>query len=223
MNVEQLRKQAKELVRAARAGEADAVARFGDLPVQARERPADPRARAWLPELARARPRRGRAAVPHRPRVLRGSRGGDRDGERRSASPRRAATSPGGTASRAGPRCGSTCRRWRAGRRRRRRSCSPTAPNEAGDRCAAGRAARRAPRARRDARHERQRPVRDGERHRDHAAAARARGGREPRQRLRLDEAPPGRVRKRPSSSRGCCSTRARAPTCSRAATEARR
>ena len=34
MNVEQLRKQAKELVRAARASEADAVARFGDLPVQ---------------------------------------------------------------------------------------------------------------------------------------------------------------------------------------------
>jgi ankyrin repeat protein len=34
MNVEQLRKQAKELVRVARAGEADAVARFGDLPVQ---------------------------------------------------------------------------------------------------------------------------------------------------------------------------------------------
>ncbi len=34
MNVEQLRKQAKELVRAGRAGEAEAVARFGDLPVR---------------------------------------------------------------------------------------------------------------------------------------------------------------------------------------------
>jgi ankyrin repeat protein len=34
MNVEQLRKQAKELVRAARAGDEAAVARFGDLPVQ---------------------------------------------------------------------------------------------------------------------------------------------------------------------------------------------
>jgi ankyrin repeat protein len=34
VNVEQLRKQAKELVRAARAGELDAAARFGDLPVQ---------------------------------------------------------------------------------------------------------------------------------------------------------------------------------------------
>ena len=34
MNVEQLKKQAKELVRAAREGDAEAVARFGDLPVQ---------------------------------------------------------------------------------------------------------------------------------------------------------------------------------------------
>lgn len=34
MNVEQLKKQAKELVRAARAGDPDAVARLGDLPVQ---------------------------------------------------------------------------------------------------------------------------------------------------------------------------------------------
>ena len=34
MNLEQLRKQAKELVRAARAGEPDALARLGDLPVR---------------------------------------------------------------------------------------------------------------------------------------------------------------------------------------------
>jgi ankyrin repeat protein len=34
MNLEQLRKQAKELVRSARAGDPDALARFGDLPVQ---------------------------------------------------------------------------------------------------------------------------------------------------------------------------------------------
>jgi ankyrin repeat protein len=34
MNLEQLRKQAKELVRPARAGDPDALARFGDLPVQ---------------------------------------------------------------------------------------------------------------------------------------------------------------------------------------------
>ena len=34
MNLEQLRKQAKELVRAARAGEADALTRLGDLPVR---------------------------------------------------------------------------------------------------------------------------------------------------------------------------------------------
>lgn len=34
MNVEQLRKQAKELVRAARGGDGDAVARLGDLPVR---------------------------------------------------------------------------------------------------------------------------------------------------------------------------------------------
>ena len=32
MNLEQLRKQAKELVRAARAGNAEALARLGDLP-----------------------------------------------------------------------------------------------------------------------------------------------------------------------------------------------
>ncbi len=34
MNLEQLRKQAKDLVKAARAGDADAVARLGDLPVR---------------------------------------------------------------------------------------------------------------------------------------------------------------------------------------------
>jgi ankyrin repeat protein len=34
MNLEQLRKQAKDLVKAARAGDVDAVARFGDLPVK---------------------------------------------------------------------------------------------------------------------------------------------------------------------------------------------
>src|SRR5581483_7915508 len=34
MNVEQLRKQAKELVRAARAGDSAALARFGDLPLR---------------------------------------------------------------------------------------------------------------------------------------------------------------------------------------------
>ena len=34
MNLEQLRKQAKDLVKAARAGDVGAVARFGDLPVK---------------------------------------------------------------------------------------------------------------------------------------------------------------------------------------------
>ena len=58
--------------------------------------------------------------------------------------------------------------------------------------------ARRASRARPAARDERQRPARDGRRPRARPAAARARRRPEPRQRLRLDEAPPGRLLERP-------------------------
>ena len=127
MNVKQLEKQAKELVAAARAGDAGAVARFGDLPLKLAERAARARARARLLELARARPDRGRAAVPRRHRVLRGPGGRDRDreGDQRRRRPPRARRAPRllelGRAEAA--RCGAR-ERGGAGCRR---SCSPTA------------------------------------------------------------------------------------------------
>src|SRR5437868_1694924 len=108
VNLEQLRKQAKELARAARVGEPAAVARAG------------------------ACERRGAADAVHA----------------------------------------------RVSRRRGRRSQ------------AAARAARRAPGGCAAARHERERSLRDGGRPRDDTAAPGTRRGREPRQRLRLDEAP---------------------------------
>ena len=62
----------------------------------------------------------------------------------------------------------------------------------------ARRASRPQPRAGRAARHQRQRPARHGRRPRARPAAARARRRSEPRQRLRLDEAAPGRLLQRP-------------------------
>ena len=65
---------------------------------------------------------------------------------------------------------------------------------EADDRDELAAASRRPSRARVRARHERQRPPRDGELARRHPAHARPRRRPEPRERLRLDEVPPGRV-----------------------------
>ena len=79
MNLEQLRKQAKDLVKAARAGDADALERLDGRRTDPRPRPARRRARARLPELARAR------------RRSRGERRGDRPrGDLRTSDPGRA-------------------------------------------------------------------------------------------------------------------------------------
>ena len=224
MNVEQLRKQAKDLVKAARAGDPDALARLGDLPVQLASAQLVLAREHGYSELARTRPRRGRAAVPHRHRVLRGARRGDRDRERRLD--RR-----GATRSRPAPRLlqlgrapAARRQRSRAGRTRRRRSSSPTGRSRkrrpSSD---SSRAARPAPGARRAARHERQRPVRNGERARGGPAAPRPRRRRRTAATTTAGRSSTRRRTGTTPSSPGYCSRRVHAPTCPPAGTAARR
>src|SRR5581483_4649936 len=145
-----------------------------------RERATRARARARLQQLARARARARRAAVPDRPRLLRGTRVRNRNGERllaRRCTPRARATARALELGRADAPCGSACKRCGAAdavhaRVSRRRGRRPRA---------APRAARRASGARAPARHERQRPLRHGGRPRLDPPAARARRRRESR------------------------------------------
>ena len=167
MNVEQLRKQAKELVRAAREGDPSALARLGDLPVQLASAQlvlAREHGFASWPKLKAYVSGRGRAAVPRRHRVLRGPGGRDRDDvsgvsvdEARRELPRRHGFSELGRA-----RAARRGARERGGAADAVRARLPR--GRGGDRRRLDDAARRASRARRAARHERQRPARDGRR-----------------------------------------------------------
>ena len=197
MNLEQLRKQAKELARAARTGDPEALARIGDLPLKlasaqtvlAREQGFA----SWpalVHELAEQPFRTDLEYYEGRAEGIATVNGVPLASARRDLAQRH------GYSSWAGLTRHVDCARERRG------ACDAVhagLPRGRGRRARpAGRAARRASRARRHARNERQRPARDGRRPGEREAVARAWGGRQPRQRLRLDEAPPGGLLERP-------------------------
>ena len=122
----------------------------------------------------------------------------DRVGEAGQRRRRRDAISRRATGSRAGAQLRRHVEAMRSGEEPPTaiRACLPSGRGERSR--APRRAARPVPRPRRAARDERQRPARDGRRRGDRLAAARAWRRPEPRQRLRVDEAAPGRLRQRP-------------------------
>ena len=223
-SLEQLRKQAKDRVRAGRGGHGSATP--SSLIAREHGFPSWPR----LQGVRRSR-RRARAGPPARlprgPRLLRRARlraarlGAGRDRRRGAAFERHGAplTRDGArtvVAREHGFASWPALRRHVAGAARRpaSRSRAPTARSRRTTSTALARAARPLPRARRRARDERQRPARHGRRDLRRAARARCCSTAAPtpraRQRPRLDAAAPGRLQ-RPAADGADAARRRRA------------
>ena len=214
-NLEQLRKQAKERVRARRrAGEEVTLAQVQFELARELGFHSWPRLKAYVERFGLEQPFRTDLDYYE----------GRADGiatVERVTPPRRARAC----------RAARLCELGRAARARRRRCERRDPPTpfvlayravEDGDRDALD-GCSTASRPRRAARDERQRSARDGRWVGDRLAAARAGRRPEPRQRLWLDEAPPGGLRERLRARAADARRRRRAPTCPRAATAGRR